>query len=153
MGKRQWPRVWQHIEGLGEVLTRGTCGGLPVLAWGWAPRELFATYRQLRAMGLRPGGSDPVVCLHFGHHKPGLKSLDHAHLYLVSRCVSKRVATPAQLAAIAKALKARRTCTRCGREQTYYPSTISRQCSDCDTETRFWEHYAADRGYATEVAA
>ncbi|MFD9966177.1 RRQRL motif-containing zinc-binding protein [Amycolatopsis sp. NPDC058986] len=151
-GKRQWPYVWQHVDGLGEVLTRGTFDGLPVLAWGWAPREIFATYRQLRAMGRRPGGHAPVACLRFQHRREGLRAQDFALLYLVSRSVPKRTATNDQLNAIALALQARRICQRgrggCGEEQTYYLSTISRLCSDCETRTRFWERHAAQRGYA-----
>lgn len=153
MGKRQWPYVWRYVEGLGEVLTRGTCEGLPVLAWGWAPKELFATARQLRAMGLRPGGHDPVACLHFGHHTSGRRSLEHANLYLVERAVPKRTATPAQHVAIQAALRARRTCRNCGIEQTYYPSTISRMCARCEDMTSFWPTYAAEHGYSWEIAA
>lgn len=150
-GKRQWPYVWQHVDGLGEVLTRGTFDGLPVLAWGWAPKNLLATYRQLQAMGRRPGGHAPVAALRFQHRRPGLRAQDFALLYLVERSVPKRTATCEQLNALALALQARRICQPdrggCGEEQTYYPSTISRLCHECETRTRFWERHAAEHGY------
>ncbi|MGW7537795.1 RRQRL motif-containing zinc-binding protein [Amycolatopsis sp. NPDC054798] len=151
-GKRQWPYVWQHVEGLGEVLTRGRYDGLPVLAWGWAPREILATYRQLQAMGRRPGGHDPVAVLLFQHRRSGLRAQDFALLYLVARSAPKRRATCNQLNALALALQARRVCQPsrggCGQEQPYYLSTISRLCSDCETRTRFWERRAVAHGYA-----
>ncbi|MDT8916238.1 RRQRL motif-containing zinc-binding protein [Amycolatopsis sp. PS_44_ISF1] len=151
-GKRQWPYVWQHVDGLGEVLTRGTYDGLPVLAWGWAPREIFATYRQLQAMGRRPGGHAPVAALRFQHRRAGLRAQDFALLYLVARSAPKRRATSSQLNALALALLARRTCQLsrggCGQEQTYYPSTISRLCAECETATHFWQRHAVDHGYA-----
>lgn len=150
-GKRQWPYVWQEIEGLGEVLTRGSCGGLPVLAWGWAPRELFATRRQLRAAGLCPGGRGPVVCLHFAHHRPA-RSLEHAQLYYLPHAAPKRTATPAQLAAVEAATRARRVCRKCGREERGM-STISHLCSGCETATDFWATHAREHGHPWPAAA
>ena len=43
----------------------------------------------------------------------------------------KRQATPAQLAAIAKALRARRTCPICGTEKPYYIPRSLGECPDC----------------------
>jgi hypothetical protein len=143
---------WQTIEGVGNVATRGTFDGLPVLAWGWAPRELLATMRQLRKMGLRPGGADPVAALRFQHRKPA-KANDFALLYLITRAVPKRTATARQHVAIESALRARRTCRECRRVQDFYLSTISRMCSSCEDRTDFWAQYAADHGYTWEVAA
>lgn len=152
MTKRQWPYLWQHVDGLGETLTRGTFEGLPVLAWGWADPAILATRRQLTARGLRPGGADPVAALQFQHHTEGRKSTDFALLYLIGRAAPKRQATPAQRAGIAAALAARRTCRDCQAEQPYYLSTISRLCVDCEDRSDFWARYAADHGYSWEVA-
>ncbi|MGH3097920.1 MAG: RRQRL motif-containing zinc-binding protein [Streptosporangiales bacterium] len=151
--KKAWPYMWQHIDGLGHVLTRGRYDGMPVLTWGWADPAKLATYRQLAARGLRPGGSDPVAVLLFQHRQDGRKATDFASLYLVERALPKRTATPAQREAIAAALAARRTCCECGIEQPYYPSTISRMCSTCEDRTDFWAIYAAEHGYSWGVAA
>lgn len=153
MNKRQWPYVWQDVEGIGNVITRGTVEGLPALTWGWADPRKLATYRQLAARGLRPGGHDPVAALLFQHRQDGRKSTDFALLYLIERAAPKRTATPAQRVALAAALRARRTCRECGQEQPYYTSTLSRMCAGCEDRTGFWATYAAERGYTWEVAA
>lgn len=153
MGKRQWPYVEQHVDGLGVVMTRGTHDGYPVLTWGWADRRVLATVRQLRARGLRPGGQDAVAVLLFQHHRPARRT-DFARLYLIDRALPKRTATPAQREAIARALRVRRTCTGpCGQLQDHYLSTISRMCGACETATDFWPRYAAEHGYRWETAA
>ncbi|HVK06604.1 MAG TPA: RRQRL motif-containing zinc-binding protein [Armatimonadaceae bacterium] len=146
--------MWQPVPGLGgDVLTRGRCSaGLPILAWGWAPRDIFATRRQLQSLGLRPGGADPVVCLHFQHRKAA-RSLEHAFLYLISESVPKRTATPAQRDAIELALYARRCCRKCGTEQDYYVSTISRMCHLCEDLTDFWARRAAEHGHSWPATA
>jgi hypothetical protein len=150
MGVRHLPYIEQDIEGLGHVMTRGTWNGLPILTWGWAPRQVLATPRQLRAQGLRPGGADAVAVLVFQHRLPA-RSRDWARLYLIERAVPKTTAGPERVAA---ALRARRTCTGpCGLEQTYYLSTTSRMCVTCEDTTDFWPTYAAEHGYSWEVAA
>lgn len=152
--KRAWPYAWQHVPGVeGEILTRGRIDGLPVLSWGWADPTIWDTVRGLRRRGLRPGGQDPVALLLFQHHKEGCRKLELANLYLVAPALPKRTATPAQRAAIGRALAARRTCRACGQVRDYYLSTISRLCVECEDATGFWAAYAAERGYPWEVAA
>ena len=148
MGRRRWPVVCQWVSWSDSgLVTRGTVEGLPALSWGWAARDKLATRRQLRALGLRPGGQEPVAVLMFQHAKPNRRRIEYARLYLIERAVPKREATPAQRAAIAKALTARRTCTQCGQVQDYYLSTISRMCGPCADRTDFWRHRAAEHGW------
>jgi hypothetical protein len=54
-----------------------------------------------------------------------------AYLYHIHLALPKRVATPAQLAAIGKALAARRTCPTCTREQSYCIPRSLGECLDC----------------------
>ena len=129
------------------IVTCGQVEGLPAIPWGWADRNVLATRRQLRGMGLRPGGQSPVAVLTFQHTTPG-RSVDHADLFLIARAVPKRTATPAQRAAIDKALAARRTCQLCGHEQDHYLSTISRLCVRCEDITDFWPARAAEHGWS-----
>jgi hypothetical protein len=103
----RWPWVW--VESVpwatGSVLTRGTVDGLPLLTWGRAPRAKLATRRQLRALGLRPGGADPVAVLYVRHRASGRRNF--ASLYLVSVAKPVRPMTPAKWAALDKANRAR----------------------------------------------
>lgn len=130
-----------------SILTCGTVDGLPAIPWGWADRELLATRRQLRNLGLRPAGRGPVAVLVFGHRQPQRRALEHTELFLIADARPKRTATPAQQAAIAAALRARRTCQLCDREQDYYLSTISRLCVACEDVTGFWPARAAEHGW------
>ena len=54
-----------------------------------------------------------------------------AYLYRADLALPKRQATPAQRAAIAKALRARRTCPTCGTEKPYYIPRSLGECLDC----------------------
>ena len=54
-----------------------------------------------------------------------------AYLYRADLALPKRQATPAQLAAIGKALAARRTCPTCGTEKPYYIPRSPGECNDC----------------------
>ncbi|WP_306358965.1 MULTISPECIES: RRQRL motif-containing zinc-binding protein [unclassified Nocardia] len=69
-------------------------------AWRLAPAHL-KTRRQLRAAGLRPGGQEPVARMVGRRYGRELV----AYLYDATKAVPKRAATPAQLAAIAKAIR------------------------------------------------
>ena len=98
--------------------------GLPTYPYRWAPRHLY-TARQLRARGLRPGGQSPTAQILW---RRGLRV---AYLYRADLALPKRQATPAQRAAIAKALRARRTCPACGTEKPYCLPRSTGQCNDC----------------------
>jgi hypothetical protein len=104
----------------------GTRHGIPTYPYRWAPKGLL-TIRQLRARGLRPGGQPVTAQILWTHH--GRRRV--AYLYRADLAVAKRQATPAQLAAIGKALAARRTCAACGTEKDYCMPRSTGQCNDC----------------------
>ena len=80
------------------------------------------TIRQLRARGLRPGGQPVTAQILWNHH--GTRRV--AYLYRADLALPKRQATPAQLAAISKALAARRTCPACGTEKPLLHAALYR---------------------------
>jgi hypothetical protein len=102
--------------------------GLPTYPYRLAPTGL-ATIRQLRAQGLRPGGQDIAAQILWRRGKRC------AYLYRVDLAVPKRTATPAQRAAIARALTARRTCPDCEQVKPYYIPRRTRACLDCEPRT------------------
>ena len=103
--------------------------GLPTYSWRCAPDGL-ATIRQLRASGLRPAGQ-PVTAQILWRHR-GRRRI--AYLYRTDHATPKRIPTPAQLLAIAAALRARRTCPSCGAEKPYYIPKSLGECLDCAPE-------------------
>jgi len=103
----------------------GTRYGLPTYPYRWAPKHLL-TVRQLRAQGLRPGGQQPVAQILW---RRGRRV---AYLYDTRLALPKRTATPAQLAALDAAMRARRTCPVCGSEQPYCIPLSIGTCNDCD---------------------
>lgn len=102
----------------------GTRYGFPTFPYRMAPTGL-ATRRQLRAAGLRPGGNDPVAQILW---RRGDRV---AYLYRLDQTKTKRTATPAQRQAIAKALRARRTCRYCRQVKDYYIPRRFGCCLDC----------------------
>ena len=67
-------------------------------------------------------------------HRPDPVAARHmrvAYLYRADLALPRRQATPAQLAALAKALAARRTCATCGTEKPYCMPRSTGQCNDC----------------------
>jgi hypothetical protein len=103
--------------------------GLPTYPYHWAPKGLY-TIRQLRARGLRPGGQHIAAQILWRHRKrPRV-----AYLYREDLAKPKRTATPAQLVAIGKALRARRICPSCQQEKPYYIPTFIGECNDCADE-------------------
>jgi hypothetical protein len=100
--------------------------GLPTFWWKGAP-DGYATVRQLRARGLRPGGQDVAAEVRW----MGVGGERVAYLYRVADAKPKRTATPRQLEAIAKALVARRTCRTCGIVRDYYIRTSLDECFEC----------------------
>jgi hypothetical protein len=103
----------------------GTRYGLPTYPYRWAPKNLL-TVRQLRAIGLRPGGQQPAAQILW---RRGLRV---AYLYDTALALPKRQPTPAQLAALANAMRARRTCPACGQEKAYCIPRSTGVCNDCD---------------------
>lgn len=100
--------------------------GLPTWWWRGAPADL-ATRRQLRARGLRPAGQ-PVAGQVMWAGTGGTRV---AYLYRIDLAAPKRTATAAQLAAIGRALKARRTCRTCTKVRGYYIPRSLGECLDC----------------------
>jgi hypothetical protein len=100
-------------------------GGFPQFRFRQAPKGL-ATRRQLRAMGLSPGGQEPVAQLVW---RRGARM---AWLYRVDLAKAKRVPTLAQERALDRAMAARQTCPSCRRR---YTSTSCRlpYCIGCNT--------------------
>src|SRR5690606_13320564 len=100
-------------------------GALPVFRWRLAP-DGYATRRQLRAQGLRPGGQDVAAQLERPRRRRGPLV---AYLYRVDLAVPVRPMTPARRAALAKANAARRLCPVCRRDAGYViPTSLARAC-------------------------
>jgi hypothetical protein len=101
--------------------------GLPTYPYKMAPQGL-ATVRQLRKKGLRPGGQDIAAQILWR------KGKRCAYLYRVDLALPKRQATPAQLAALDRALTARRTCPACEQVKNYYIPRRTGACLDCEPQ-------------------
>ncbi|MGA5577229.1 RRQRL motif-containing zinc-binding protein [Streptomyces koyangensis] len=99
---------------------------LPVFRWRLAP-DGYATRRQLRAAGLRPGGQDVAATV----ERPRRREPLVAYLYRIDLAKPVRPMTPARWAALAKANAARRTCPACRRDAGYViPPTLG-TCTTC----------------------
>ncbi|WP_030455310.1 RRQRL motif-containing zinc-binding protein [Herbidospora cretacea] len=104
---------------------------IPTYPWRIAPPHLL-TRRQLAARGLRPGGQDvqaQVMWASRRYRAPG--GIRVAFLYDVRFALPKRTATPRQLAALAKANAARRTCPDCRKDAGYVLPRHLGTCLNC----------------------
>ncbi|MFC0624738.1 RRQRL motif-containing zinc-binding protein [Kribbella deserti] len=119
--RAQWIDLWNGQQALGWDWS-----GTPVFRFRWAPTGL-ATRRQLRAMRMCPGGQEPyaVVVWRKGHR--------FAWLYRLDLAKPSRVASPAQLNALDKAMEARRTCGQCHTVTDYCIPTSDGRCVECMT--------------------
>ncbi|WP_020497636.1 RRQRL motif-containing zinc-binding protein [Sciscionella marina] len=132
MAGKQFPIVKAEVPwSTGWEFTRGEYDGLPLLSHGWAPRELLATRRQLRELGLRPGGADPVAVLYVRHAGSG--RVNYANLYLIAAAKPVRPMTPARKQALEAALAGRRRCYWCGEDTGRYQPRQAEQrfCDAC----------------------
>ncbi|MFF5155379.1 RRQRL motif-containing zinc-binding protein [Streptomyces sp. NPDC000348] len=102
-------------------------GALPVYRWRLAPDGL-ATRRQLRALGLRPGGQDVAAQIERPRRRRGPLV---AYLYRVDAAKPVRPMTPAKWAALAKANAARRTCPACRLDAGYVIPPSLGMCTPC----------------------
>jgi hypothetical protein len=84
-------------------------GSLPVFRWKQAGHANLATRRQLREMGLRPGGQEPVARIEC---RGGRR---FAWLYRIDLAKPKLPMTFAKESALDKAMAARQTCGICRR--------------------------------------
>ncbi|MER6500202.1 RRQRL motif-containing zinc-binding protein [Streptomyces sp. NPDC001455] len=106
---------------------------VPVYRWRLAPDGL-ATRRQLRALGLRPGGQDVAAQLERPRRRRGPLV---AYLYRVDQARPVRPMTPARRAALAKAMLARRTCPACRRDAGYVIPRSLGMCVPCHDNPTF----------------
>ncbi|MFI1441414.1 RRQRL motif-containing zinc-binding protein [Streptomyces fructofermentans] len=105
----------------------GARHGLPTYPWRLAP-DGFATRRQLRARGLRPGGQPIAAQILRPRYRRGPLV---AYLYRVDRAKPVRPMTAGRRAALAKAMLARRTCPQCCTDAGYViPSSLG-TCVTC----------------------
>ncbi|AWE51843.1 RRQRL motif-containing zinc-binding protein [Streptomyces nigra] len=100
---------------------------IPTYPWRLAPDGL-ATFRQLRARGLRPGGQDVAAQMERPRRRCGPLV---AYLYEIHMAKPVRPMTPAKWAALAKANTARRTCPECRRDAGYVIPTTLGMCVTC----------------------
>ncbi|GAA4773267.1 hypothetical protein GCM10023329_21350 [Streptomyces sanyensis] len=100
---------------------------LPVFRWRLAP-DGYATRRQLRALGLRPGGQDVAAELQRPRKRRGPLV---AYLYRIDHAKPVRPMTPARWAALERANRARRLCPGCGRDAGYVIPPSLGTCVPC----------------------
>ncbi|WP_410537491.1 RRQRL motif-containing zinc-binding protein [Streptomyces sp. KL2] len=100
---------------------------LPVFRWRLAP-DGYATRRQLRAAGLRPGGQGVAAQLERPRRRRGPLV---AYLYRVDLAKPVRPMTPARWAALAAANAARRLCPACRTDAGYVIPASLGMCVPC----------------------
>ncbi|MBA4864953.1 hypothetical protein H1V43_27100 [Streptomyces sp. PSKA54] len=100
---------------------------IPTFPWRLAP-EGYATYRQLRACGLRPGGQPVAAQILRPRRRRGPLT---AYLYRIDRAMPVRPMTPAKRAALAKANAAQRICPNCRRDAGYRIPRSRGMCGTC----------------------
>ncbi|GGS92458.1 RRQRL motif-containing zinc-binding protein [Streptomyces violaceus] len=100
---------------------------IPTYRWRFAPDGL-ATRRQLRALGLRPGGQDVAAQVERPRRR---RDPLVAYLYSIEQAKPVRPMTPAKWAALAKANAARRICPECRRDAGYVIAPSLGMCTPC----------------------
>lgn len=103
--------------------------GIPTFPFRCAP-DGYATRRQLRATELRPGGQ-PVAAQVLWRSKKACGEIRAAYLYRVDLAKPVRPMTLAKRAALAAAMRARRTCPCCRRDVGYVIPTSLGTCVTC----------------------
>jgi hypothetical protein len=104
----------------------GTRYGIPTFWWRGAPAG-YATRRQLRERGLCPGGQ-PVAAQILWRGVGGVRA---AYLYRLDLARPKRTPSAAQLRALDKAMRARRTCSTCRNVRSYCIPRSLGECLEC----------------------
>ncbi|GHH55251.1 hypothetical protein FHS35_003870 [Streptomyces umbrinus] len=105
----------------------GTRHGVPTFPWRCAP-DGYATLRQLRARGLRPGGQPIAAQVLRPRYRRGPLV---AYLYREDLAKQVRPMTARKWTALAKANLARRTCHACRRDAGYVIPTSLGMCVPC----------------------
>ena len=86
--------------------------GVPTFPWKYAPSdEQYATRRQLRARGLRPGGQPIAAQVMRINRRSGTVRV--AYLYRIDLALPVRPMTSRKWGALALAMLARQTCPIC----------------------------------------
>ncbi|MEV7322857.1 RRQRL motif-containing zinc-binding protein [Streptomyces sp. NPDC093970] len=107
----------------------GTRFGVPTYPWKFAP-DGYATRRQLRARGLRPGGQ-PVAAQVMRRHRGRKARVQVAYLYRIGLAKPVRPMTSRRCGALALAMLARRTCPQCRVIYDYCLPTSLGMCILC----------------------
>ncbi|MCX4905581.1 RRQRL motif-containing zinc-binding protein [Streptomyces sp. NBC_00878] len=105
----------------------GARHGIPTYPWRYAP-DGYATFRQLRARGLRPGGQPVAAQVLRPRFRRGPLV---AYLYRLDHAKPVRPMTPGKWAALAKANLARRTCPACRLDAGYVIPGSLGMCIPC----------------------
>jgi hypothetical protein len=143
----EWVQLWDGRRWPGRVRN-----GLPEFRFGQAPAGL-STRRQLRDKGLSRGGQEPFARLTWKRDRR------FAWLYVDDKAKAKRTPSDKQLAAVNKALAARKVCAGCG-PVDHFVRTTDQLCGDCHTAgvkptaggttgwrtVQDWQEDAADAG-------
>ncbi|MEU8616964.1 RRQRL motif-containing zinc-binding protein [Streptomyces sp. NPDC048623] len=103
--------------------------GIPTYPWRYAP-DGYATRRQLRARGLRPGGQ-PVAAQVMRRSRGRKSGVLVGYLYRIELAKPVRPMTAAKRAALAAAMQARRTCPQCRTDAGYVIPTSLGTCVSC----------------------
>ncbi|MEU5978820.1 RRQRL motif-containing zinc-binding protein [Streptomyces sp. NPDC047315] len=107
----------------------GALHGIPTYPWRLAP-DGYATRRQLRAKGLRPGGQ-PVSAQVMRRSRRRRGGVTVAYLYRIDHAKPVRPMTSRKWGALALAMLARRTCPRCQITYSYCIPTSLGVCVTC----------------------
>ncbi|MGH4027839.1 RRQRL motif-containing zinc-binding protein [Actinomycetota bacterium Odt1-20B] len=102
--------------------------GVPTYPWRLAP-DGYATRRQLRARGLRPGGQPIAAQVMFANRRAG--GFRVAYLYREDLAKPVRPMTSRKWGALGLAMLARRTCPVCGLTYSYCLPTSLGMCVLC----------------------
>ncbi|MEU6877955.1 RRQRL motif-containing zinc-binding protein [Streptomyces sp. NPDC046712] len=103
--------------------------GIPTYPWRYAP-DGYATRRQLRALGLRPGGQ-PVAAQVMRRSRGRKTGVLVGHLYRIDLAKPVRPMTSRKWGALALAMLARRTCPQCSTDAGYVIPTSLGTCVPC----------------------
>src|SRR5690625_4858564 len=105
--------------------------GIPTYPKNLAPSHLdLRTRSQLRELGLRPGGQEPVAQIAWASRSGGSRDgVRVAYLYHTHLARPVRPMTPARERALARAHLARHTCRDCGELHPYcLPTSLGGTC-------------------------
>ncbi|WP_405682875.1 RRQRL motif-containing zinc-binding protein [Streptomyces sp. NBC_01238] len=103
---------------------------MPTFPWKLAPAGLL-TRDQLVAKGLRPRGPAVAQVMWFSTKTSTPGEPRFARLYDASKATPPKPRSPGQVASLAAAMRARRTCPECGETRTYCLSTRLKVCTPC----------------------